>query len=35
MDIIVDIFEIISDLALTLFSGDDWIKVRKWMEKIK
>lgn len=29
MDIIVDIFEIISDLVLTLFSGDDWIKIRK------
>ena len=26
---IVDIFEIISDLVLTLFSGDDWIKIRK------
>lgn len=29
MDIIVDIFEIISDLVLTLFSGDDLIKIRK------
>lgn len=35
MDIIVDIFEIISDLVLTLFSGDDWIKIRKCMAKRK
>ncbi|CED94407.1 Hypothetical protein CRIB_1800 [Romboutsia ilealis] len=35
MDIIVDICEIISDLALTLFSGDDWIKIRKCMAKRK
>ena len=35
MDIVIDIFEIISDLILTLFAGDDWIKIRKWVEKIK
>lgn len=35
MDFAIAIFEIISDLTLTLFAGDDWIKIKKWIEKRK
>lgn len=35
MYFVINIFEIILDLVLTLFAGDDWIKIRKWIEKRK
>ena len=35
MYLVINIFEIILDLVLTLFAGDDWIKIRKWIEKRK
>ena len=35
MYIIINIFEIIVDLILTLCAGDDLIKMRKWIENRK
>lgn len=35
MYIIINIFEIIVDLILSLCTGDDFIKMRKWMENRK
>ena len=35
MYIIINIFEIIVDLILSLCAGDDFIKMSKWMENRK
>lgn len=35
MYIIINIFEIIVDLILSLYAGDDFIKMMKWMENRK
>ena len=35
MYIIINIFEIIVDLILSLCAGDDFIKMRKYMENSK
>lgn len=33
METVINIFEIIADLVIFLFSGDDWIKIRKLIGK--
>lgn len=33
MDILLDVGEIIADFILTIFSGDDWKKLNKYIKK--